>query len=67
MIDQVVRHIIVRVDEEKKVIDRTRTKRQSESERRRVRRGLPPQRQPGEGRSSETEEPDDDRFDAMEV
>jgi len=67
VIDQVVRHIIVRVDEEKKVIDRTRTKRQSESERRRVRRGLPPQRQPGEGRSSETEEPDDDRFDAMEV
>jgi len=67
VIDQVVRHIIVRVDEEKKVVDRTRTKRQSESERRRVRRGLPPQRQPGEGRSSETEEGDDDRFDGVEV
>src|SRR5438445_10723438 len=51
--DQVVRHTIVRVDEEKKVVDRVRTKRQSTSERRRVRRGLPPQRQPGEGRSSE--------------
>ena len=67
VIDQVVRHMIVRVDEEKKVVDRTRTKRQSESERRRVRRGLPPQRQPGEGRSSETEDGDDDRFDGVEV
>ena len=44
VIDQVVRHMIVRVDEEKRVVDRTRTKRQSESERRRVKRGLPPQR-----------------------
>ena len=63
VIDQVVRHMIVRVDEEKKVVERTRTKRQSESERRRVKRGLPPQRQPGEGRSSEADESDDDRFD----
>jgi len=63
VIDQVVRHMVVRVDEEKKVVERTRTKRQSESERRRVKRGLPPQRQPGEGRSSETDESDDDRFD----
>jgi small subunit ribosomal protein S6 len=67
VIDQVVRHMIVRVDEEKKVVERTRGKRQSESERRRVRRGLPPQRQPGEGRSSEAEETDDDRFDGVEV
>ena len=69
VIDQVVRHLIVRVDEEKKVVERTRTKRQTESERRRARRGLPPQRQPGEGRSSEADEMDDDRddrFDGME-
>src|SRR5258705_11206432 len=39
VMDQVIRHMVVRVDEEKKVIERTRTKRQSESERRRVRRG----------------------------
>ena len=50
VIDQVIRHLVVRVDEEKKVVERTRTKRQTESERRRVKRGLPPQRQPGEGR-----------------
>ena len=67
VIDQVVRHMIVRVDEEKKVIDRTRTKRQSESERRRVKRGLPPQRQPGEGRQSDMDDSDDDRFDGMEA
>jgi small subunit ribosomal protein S6 len=67
VIDQVVRHMIVRVDEEKRVVDRTRTKRQSESERRRVKRGLPPQRQPGEGRSSDTDDADDDRFDGVEV
>jgi hypothetical protein len=59
--------MIVRVDEEKKVVERTRTKRQSESERRRVRRGLPPQRQPGEGRASDRDDLDDDRFDGGEV
>jgi small subunit ribosomal protein S6 len=67
VMDQVIRHMIVRVDEEKKVVDRTRTKRQSESERRRVKRGLPPQRQPGEGRASMDMEDDDDRFDGVEV
>jgi small subunit ribosomal protein S6 len=64
--DEVVRHMIVRVDEEKKVVERTRGKRQADSERRRVKRGLPPQRQPGEGRSSDRDDLDDDRFDAVE-
>src|SRR5580765_638616 len=67
VMDQVIRHMIVRVDEEKKVVERTRTKRQSESERRRVKRGLPPVRQPGEGRSAETDDGDDDRVDGMEA
>ena len=67
VLDQVLRHIVVRVDEEKKVVDRTRTKRQSESERRRVKRGLPPVRQPGEGRQAEGDDGDDDRFDGVEV
>ena len=67
VIDMVIRHLVVRVDEEKKVVDRTRTKRQTESERRRVKRGLPPQRQPGEGRSMDTDDADDDRFDGGEV
>ena len=67
VLDQVIRHQVVRVDKEKKVVDRTRTKRRSDSERRRVKRGLPPVRQPGEGRSSELEEGDDDRYDGVEV
>ena len=69
VIDQVIRHMIVRVDEEKKVVERTQTKRRSESERRRVKRGLPPVRQPGEGRPAESEDADheDDRFDGVEV
>jgi small subunit ribosomal protein S6 len=67
VIDQVIRHLIVRVDEEKRVVERTRSKRQSESERRRVKRGLPPVRQPGEGRQREAEDQDDDHYDGMEV
>src|SRR5919197_6065253 len=67
VMDLVIRHMVVRVDEEKKVVDRTRTKRQAESERRRVKRGLPPQRQPGEGRSRDRDDLDDDRFDGVEV
>jgi small subunit ribosomal protein S6 len=68
VMDQVIRHLVVRVDHEKRVVERTRSKRQSNSERRRVKRGLPPQRQPGEGRpAGEVEEPEDDRFDGVEV
>ena len=68
VMDLVIRHLVVRVDEEKSVVERTRTKRQTESERRRVKRGLPPQRQPGEGRpAADMDEGDDDRFDGGEV
>jgi small subunit ribosomal protein S6 len=58
--DQVIRHLVVRVDEENKVIDRARTVRKEASRRRRVARGLPPERQPGEG--PQRIEDDDDRF-----
>ena len=47
--DQVIRHLTVRVDEENRVIERARTLRKEDSQRRRVARGLPPERQPGEG------------------
>ena len=54
--------------EEKKVVDRTQTKRRTQSERRRVKRGLPPQRQPGEGRpAGDPDDGEDDRFDGVEV
>jgi small subunit ribosomal protein S6 len=66
--DLVIRHMVVRVDEEKKVVERTQTKRRTESERRRVKRGLPPQRQPGEGRAAgDPDDGEDDRFDGVEV
>ena len=65
VMDQVVRHLVVRVDQEKKVVDRTRGKRQADSERRRVKRGLPPQRQPGEGRSREAE--DEDTYSGLDL
>jgi small subunit ribosomal protein S6 len=63
--DLIIRHLIVRIDEEQSVIDRQRSKRTDSSRRRRVARGLPPDRQPGEGQRSEME--DDERFDITEV
>ena len=58
--DQVIRHLTVRVDEENKVIERARDVRKAASSRRRVARGLPPERQPGEGPQRSDE--DEDRF-----
>ena len=48
--DQVIRHLIVRVDEDLRVAQRTAEARKQFTARRRVARGLPPERQPGEGR-----------------
>jgi small subunit ribosomal protein S6 len=50
VIDQVIRHLIVRVDDELRVAQRTAEARKSFTTRRRIARGLPPERQPGEGR-----------------
>jgi small subunit ribosomal protein S6 len=58
----VIRHLVVRVDEEQAVVDRTRVRRTASTRRRRVARGLPPDRQPGEGQR-ETDDDRDDRFD----
>ena len=57
-----LRHLIVRVDEASIKADRMRTKRTEESRRRRVARGLPPDRQPGEGPQGED---NDDSGDMM--
>ena len=48
VVDQVIRHLVVRVDEEQRVVERTRTRRQTFQERRRVARGLPPRPDPSE-------------------
>jgi small subunit ribosomal protein S6 len=57
----IIRHLVVRVDEEQAVVERTRARRTETSRRRRVARGLPPERQPGEGQR-EADEDRDDRF-----
>src|SRR5258708_10967108 len=68
VMDIVIRHMVVRVDEDKKVVNTVQTRRRTNSERRRVKRGLPPQRQPGEGRpAGEPDDQDDDRFEVGEV
>ena len=64
--DLIIRHLVVRVDEEQTVIERTRGKRTETSRRRRIARGLPPDRAPGEGQR-EIEDDRDDRFDLAEV
>jgi small subunit ribosomal protein S6 len=58
VIDQVIRHLVVRVDKDLQVAERTRAARQASTARRRVARGLPPERQPGEGRGGEIDQDD---------
>jgi small subunit ribosomal protein S6 len=65
VIDLVIRHLVVRVDEELRVAERTRDARKATQARRRTARGLPPEPQPGEGRSGDSDQ-DDDR-DGVEV
>jgi small subunit ribosomal protein S6 len=64
--DLVIRHLVVRVDEEQGVVERTRADRTENSRRRRVARGLPADRQPGEGQRGEVDDDRDDRFDLGE-
>ena len=70
VLDYVIRHLIVRVDRDEQVIERLKTRRSEMSRRRRVARGLPSERQPGEGQrgefDDERDEDRDDRFDAGE-
>jgi small subunit ribosomal protein S6 len=61
--DLVIRHLVVRVDEEQAVVERTRSRRTETSRRRRQARGLPADRQPGEGQR----EPDEEREDRFEA
>jgi len=61
--DLIIRHLVVRVDETQAVIDRTKAARSATSQRRRVARGLPADRQPGEGQRGDPDDDRDDRFD----
>src|SRR4026209_2669296 len=62
--DLVIRHLVVRVDEEQAVVERTRNERADTSRRRRVARGLPPGRQP---RASQPGGPGDERGDRFDM
>jgi small subunit ribosomal protein S6 len=64
--DLVIRHLVVRVDEDERIVERRKSIRTAESRRRRVARGLPPDRQPGEGQKELDDDDQDDRFDAVE-
>lgn len=64
--DLVIRHLVVRVDERQLVAERARTKRQETSRRRRVARGLPPDRQPGEGPQHENDDDADVTYDGVD-
>jgi small subunit ribosomal protein S6 len=65
--DLVIRQLVVRVDEVQEVVERTRTKRSEASRRRRIARGLPPDRLPGEGQRGDSDDDRDDRFDLSDL
>jgi small subunit ribosomal protein S6 len=58
VIDTVLRHLVVRVDEELAVADRARARRKNAQVARRVKRGLPPE--PTEGERQRRQEEEDD-------
>lgn len=65
-VETLMRHLIVRVDEDQIKAQRARTKRQEESRRRRIARGLPPERQPGEGPAT-PEDVDEGDYEGLEA
>ena len=63
-----LRHLVVRTDVSDKKAERSKTIRVEDSRRRRVARGLPPDRQPGEGpQQSDGEDDDRDGYESPEV
>ena len=62
--DNVIRHMIVRVDEQLAIADRARQNRKDSMAKRRVRRGLPPE--PTEGERHRREDDDDDMEGGLE-
>ncbi len=65
VMDLVIRQLVVRVDEEQRVAERTRSRRMSTQARRRTARGLPPV--PTEGERRRGDSGDEDGGDSLEV
>ena len=64
--DNVVRHLVVRVDEEMRIVERRQTERKEERARRRQARGLPPEPEP-EAMPAESAAPAEDRGDVQQA
>jgi small subunit ribosomal protein S6 len=62
-----IRHLVVRVDERQQVAERARSKRTDASRRRRIARGLPPDRQPGEGPQHDSDDDADVTYDGGDL
>lgn len=60
VMDQVIRHLVIRVDEDMAVAERRRSERQAERAKRRVARGLPPEVEPEAEAPAATPQDDDD-------
>jgi small subunit ribosomal protein S6 len=65
--DAIIRHLIVRIDEDLRVAERQREARKASQARRRVARGLPPEPEAGERRGDRDMEDEDDRMEGLEV
>ena len=65
--DTIIRHLIVRVDEDLRVAERHRDARKATQARRRTARGLPPEPEAGERRGERDGDDDDDRIEGVEV
>ena len=63
--DSVIRHLVVRVDEDLRIAERRRTDRKTTQARRRTARGLPPEPEAGERRDRDSE--DEERTEGAEV
>ena len=67
VIDSVIRHLIVRVDDDLRVAERQRDARKASQARRRIARGLPPEPEAGERRGDRDTDDEDDRIEGLEV
>jgi small subunit ribosomal protein S6 len=63
VMDVVMRHLVIRVDEDLAVADRALVRRKAATAARRVRRGLPPEPTEGERKQREAREEDEDDLD----
>jgi small subunit ribosomal protein S6 len=67
VLDIVIRHLIVQVDEENAVVTRSQTRRKSAMAKRRVRRGLPPEPTESERKRHQEEDDDDGGRDSRDM